>query len=63
MVILLKEVEPKTLYEGIIDNLNGGVAMNPSIALKNFKTTCNPIDLDNKRKKKSLNYLQEKSMF
>lgn len=44
---LLKEVEPKTLYEGIIDTLNGGAAMNPSIALKTLKLLRNPIDLDN----------------
>lgn len=46
---LLKEVEPKTLYEGIIDTLNGGAAMNPSIALKTLKLHRNPIDLDNKK--------------
>ena len=46
---LLKEVEPKTLYEGIIDKLKGGAAMNPSIALKTLKLLRNPIDLDNKK--------------
>ena len=46
---LLKEVEPKTLYEGIIDTLNGGAAMNPSIALKTLKLLRNPIELDNKK--------------
>ena len=46
---LLKEVEPKTWYEGIIDTLNGGAAMNPSIALKTLKLLRNPIDLDNKK--------------
>jgi DNA-binding NarL/FixJ family response regulator len=46
---LLKEVEPKTLYEGIIDTLNGGAAMNPSIALKTLKLLRNPISLDNKK--------------
>lgn len=45
---LLKEVEPKTLYEGIIDTLNGGAAMNPSIALKTLKLLRNPIELNNK---------------
>jgi DNA-binding NarL/FixJ family response regulator len=45
---LLKEVEPKTLYEGIIDTLNGGAAMIPSIALKTLKLLRNPIDLNNK---------------
>lgn len=46
---LLKEVDPKTLYEGIVDTLNGGAAMNPSIALKTLKLLRNPIDLDNKK--------------
>ncbi len=46
---LLKEVEPKTLYDGIVDTLNGGAAMNPSIALKTLKFLRNPIDLDNKK--------------
>ena len=46
---LLKEVEPKNLYEGIIDTLNGGAAMNPSIALNTLKLLRNPIDLDNKK--------------
>jgi DNA-binding NarL/FixJ family response regulator len=43
------EVEPKTLYEGIVETLNGGAAMNPSIALKTLKLLRNPIDLDNKK--------------
>ncbi|UGS23159.1 response regulator transcription factor [Flavobacterium channae] len=46
---LLKEVDPKTLYEGIVDTLNGGAAMNPSIALKTLKLLRNPIDLNNKK--------------
>ena len=31
---LLKEVNPKELHQGILETLNGGAAMNPSIALK-----------------------------
>ena len=34
---LLKEINPKDLYEGIKETLNGGAAMNPSIALKTLK--------------------------
>jgi DNA-binding NarL/FixJ family response regulator len=34
---LLKEVNPTDLYQGIIETLNGGAAMNPSIALKTLK--------------------------
>ena len=34
---LLKEVNPQDLYNGIVETLNGGAAMNPSIALKTLK--------------------------
>lgn len=46
---LLKEINPKDLYEGIIDTLNGGAAMNPSIAMKTLKLLRNPIDIQNVR--------------
>ncbi len=39
----LKEVDPQTLYDGIVQTLNGGAAMTPSIALKTFKLLRNPI--------------------
>ena len=39
---LLKEVNPKQLHQGIIETLNGGAAMNPSIALKTLKLLRNP---------------------
>jgi len=39
---LLKDVNPKDLHEGIIDTLNGGAAMNPSIALKTLKLLREP---------------------
>ena len=39
---LLKDVNPKDLYEGILDTLNGGAAMNPSIALKTLKLLREP---------------------
>ena len=39
---LLKEVNPKELHQGIIETLNGGAAMNPSIALKTLKLLRNP---------------------
>lgn len=45
---LLKEVNPKELYQGIIETLNGGAAMNPSIALKTLKLLRNPVDFENK---------------
>jgi len=40
---LLKEVNPKDLQQGIIDTLNGGATMTPSIALKTLKLFRNPI--------------------
>jgi len=44
---LLKEINPDELYNGIKDTLNGGAAMNPSIALKTLKLLRNPIDIKN----------------
>lgn len=45
---LLKEVNPKDLHQGILETLNGGAAMNPSIALKTLKLLRNPVDFGNK---------------
>lgn len=41
---LLKEVNPKDLHQGIVETLNGGAAMNPSIALKTLKLLRNPVE-------------------
>ncbi len=38
----LKEVDPPTLHQGILDVLNGGAVMNPSIAMKALKLLRNP---------------------
>jgi DNA-binding NarL/FixJ family response regulator len=43
---LLKEVNPNELYQGIIETLNGGAAMNPSIALKTLKLLRNPVNFE-----------------
>ena len=45
---LLKEINAKDLHEGIVETLNGGAAMNPSIALKTLKLLRNPIDFSGK---------------
>lgn len=45
---LLKDVNPKELYDGIVETLNGGAAMNPSIAFKTLKLLRNPIDFSEK---------------
>ncbi len=51
---LLKEVNPEQLHNGIVETLNGGAAMNPSIALKTLKLLRNPIDIDNPRDKEDI---------
>lgn len=43
---LLKEVNPKDLHQGIVDTMNGGATMTPSIALKTLKLFRNPIDFE-----------------
>ncbi len=44
---LLKEIDPESLYNGIQETLNGGAAMNPSIALKTLKLLRNPFNITN----------------
>ncbi|MFY7742328.1 MAG: DNA-binding response regulator [Flavobacterium sp.] len=51
---LLKEVNPTDLHQGIIETLNGGAAMNPSIALKTLKLLRNPIDFDAKTEEEEI---------
>jgi DNA-binding NarL/FixJ family response regulator len=46
---LLKEINAKDLHDGIIDTLNGGAAMNPSIALKTLKLLRNPMSIENEK--------------
>ena len=48
---LLKEINAKDLHDGILDTLNGGAAMNPSIALKTLKLLRNPLSIENERDK------------
>ncbi|MEM1001329.1 MAG: response regulator transcription factor, partial [Bacteroidota bacterium] len=45
---LLKEINPQDLHNGIKETLNGGAAMNPSIALKTLKLLRNPLSIENK---------------
>jgi DNA-binding NarL/FixJ family response regulator len=44
---LLKEVNAKDLHQGILETINGGATMTPSIALKTLKLFRNPIDFEN----------------
>lgn len=46
---LLKEINPKDLRQGIIETLNGGAAMHPSIAYKTLKLLRNPQEFENKQ--------------
>ncbi len=51
---LLKEINAKDLHDGIVATLNGGAAMNPSIALKTLKLLRNPIEIENKQEKEGI---------
>ncbi|MEN3325094.1 response regulator transcription factor [Mariniflexile soesokkakense] len=51
---LLKEINAKDLHDGIIETLNGGAAMNPSIALKTLKLLRNPIDFSFKENQEEI---------
>ena len=51
---LLKEINPEDLKNGISDTLNGGAAMNPSIALKTLKLLRNPIEIEGKEEQEEI---------
>ncbi len=50
----LKEVDPPTLHQGILDTLGGGAAMTPSIALKTLRLLRNPPDFEARKEEISL---------
>ena len=52
---LLKEVNPKDLYQGILDTMNGGATMTPSIALKTLKLFREPIVFEEMPNKEEYN--------
>ncbi|WP_417429672.1 response regulator [Halpernia sp.] len=41
---LLKDIEPQKLYNSILETMNGGAAMSPSIAMKTLKLLKNPVE-------------------
>lgn len=51
---LLKEINAKDLHDGILETLNGGAAMNPSIAMKTLKLLRNPISIENSKDKEDI---------
>ena len=44
---LLKEIDAENLYKSIIEVVNGGAPMTPSIALKTLKLLRNPLHIEN----------------
>lgn len=48
---LLKEIDAKELHDGIVETLNGGAAMTPSIALKTLRLLRNPLEFVNETDK------------
>lgn len=51
---LLKEINPKDLFTGIEETLNGGAVMNPSIAMKTLKLLRNPTCINNLQDKEEI---------
>ena len=52
---LLKEVNPKDLQQGILDTINGGATMTPSIAMKTLKLFREPISFNEFEAKEEIN--------
>jgi DNA-binding NarL/FixJ family response regulator len=52
---LLKEVNPKDLHQGILDTINGGATMTPSIAMKTLKLFREPVNFENSQLKEEIN--------
>lgn len=51
---LLKEINAQDLHDGILETLNGGAAMNPSIALKTLKLLRNPLNIENTQEQEDI---------
>ncbi|MAZ28755.1 MAG: DNA-binding response regulator [Cytophagaceae bacterium] len=51
---LLKEVTPGELQKGILETLDGGAAMNPSIAMKTLKLLRNPEAIENSQDREEI---------
>lgn len=52
---LLKEVNPKDLHQGILDTMNGGATMTPSIAMKTLKLFRSPMGFENNSENEQYN--------
>lgn len=51
---LLKEIDAKELHDGILETLNGGAAMTPSIALKTLRLLRNPLQPEHPKDKEAV---------
>lgn len=51
---LLKEIDPETLHQSILETLNGGAAMTPSIALKTIKLLRSPVNFEIEKDKEAV---------
>jgi len=51
---LLKEINAKDLHDGITETINGGAAMNPSIARRTLSLLRNPLDLETETEKEDI---------
>lgn len=51
---LLKDIQAQNLYNGIIETINGGAAMTPSIAFKTLKFLRNPVEFKNEAEKEEV---------
>lgn len=51
---LLKEVNPEDLYQGILETINGGASMTPSIAMKTLRLLRSPIDMSDQGQKEDI---------
>jgi DNA-binding NarL/FixJ family response regulator len=56
---LLKEVTQQDLYTAIIETLNGGAIMTPSIALKTLRLFRNPVDFNKDKNKEQIKLTQQ----
>lgn len=52
---LLKEISPTNLYNSILETINGGASMTPSIAMKTLRLFRNPIDFEIETEKEDIN--------
>ncbi|HLV23848.1 MAG TPA: response regulator transcription factor [Moheibacter sp.] len=55
---LLKEVDAENLNNGILETLNGGAAMTPSIALKTLKLLRNPVEFNSQNQEEEIKLSQ-----